>query len=883
MNELPQQLVNGLLLGSMYGLVAIGYTMVYGIVQLINFAHGEIFMTGAFGALTVYLVRPARRHSMWIALPLMLVGAVIVSVTVAVGAERFAYRPLRGAPRLAPLITAIGLSLALQQAVWAWYPDAKSARTFPQIDGGPFDIGSVTIQTGDIFLLVAAPISMAILAYFVMQTRTGRGMQATAQDPDTAKLMGINTDRIIVIAFALGAAFAAVGGRRLRPQVRPDRLPHGLHPRPQGLHRRRPRRHRQHLRRHDRRPRPRRRRSPGHRLHRRRPRHGTARRPVLGRRLGLRTPHPRAPASGHRACSASASRTGRDTDDHTDHRTRPPAAPTAPPRPSAARRSGRALATGGGILTVVSTFLAWTWTAAFPGDLTVYGYPGGLQVLVLIGGALTTLFGLSSYGIKGLRWLTPGGADSALKLAALGTFATTWYTVIAISAKLGGLVNLEPGGCVAALGHPRRPGRRPRPALQRPEPDPSTPTTPPGTVQAHSTGTSTASEAAFTADPAPAHSPPGPRSSSSPPSSALGLHRLHLRHRHRVRRTLHRLPHHRRLRLRRPHQGRTRRPRLRAHRQAPQRHPDRRLRRRRRLPLHPVRRPVRDHRRLHPHLRHRRPRPEHRRRPRRPPRPRLRRLPRRRRLRRRPGLRLPLLPLRRPLPLLGRRPPRRRRLHGLRRPHRRPDPATARRLPRHRHPRLRRDLPHHRPQPRRHQRTRPHQRLQRHLLASPTSTSSASTSAPDTTIGGFTIGRFANYFLLMLLITAVVVLVFRRSGDSRIGRAWVAIREDETAALAMGINGFRRQAHRLRPRRHPRRTRRHRPGPRHLHRDPRAVPVRRRRPAQLRLPARRRRPRRHGHHQRPPRRRLAALPDPGQAPVPAATTSSSPSASRSSS
>ncbi|WP_328496966.1 branched-chain amino acid ABC transporter permease [Streptomyces sp. NBC_00414] len=211
MNELPQQLVNGLLLGSMYGLVAIGYTMVYGIVQLINFAHGEIFMIGGFGALTVYLYVLPDGTTMWIALPLMLLGAVITATTVAVGAERFAYRPLRTAPRLAPLITAIGLSLALQQAVWAWYPDAKQSINFPEIEGGPFKIGDVTIQTGDIFLLIAAPISMAILAFFVMKTRTGRGMQATAQDPDTAKLMGINTDRIIVVAFALGAVFAAVG------------------------------------------------------------------------------------------------------------------------------------------------------------------------------------------------------------------------------------------------------------------------------------------------------------------------------------------------------------------------------------------------------------------------------------------------------------------------------------------------------------------------------------------------------------------------------------------------------------------------------------------------------------------------------------------------
>ncbi|MFE7134321.1 branched-chain amino acid ABC transporter permease [Streptomyces sp. NPDC057638] len=111
----------------------------------------------------------------------------------------------------------------------------------------------------------------------------------------------------------------------------------------------------------------------------------------------------------------------------------------------------RALATGGGAVTAVSAFLAWTWTSAFPGDLTVYGYPGGLQWLVLIAGALTTLLGLSSYGVKGLRWLTPAGADSALRFAALAGFATAWYTVLAISGKLGGLVNLEIGGWIAAL------------------------------------------------------------------------------------------------------------------------------------------------------------------------------------------------------------------------------------------------------------------------------------------------------------------------------------------------------------------------------------------------------------------------------------------------
>ncbi|MEV7156824.1 branched-chain amino acid ABC transporter permease [Streptomyces misionensis] len=211
MNTLPQQLANGLFLGSMYGLIAIGYTMVYGIVQLINFAHGEIFMTGGFGALTVYLALPDG-ISMWIALPAMLVGGALVAVLIAVGAERFAYRPLRGAPRLAPLITAIGLSLALQQLVFNLYPNAKTARVFPQLPFGPYHLGSITIQSGDVFLIIAAPVCMAVLAFFVRLSRTGRAMQATAQDPDTAQLMGIDTNRIIVVAFAIGGLFAAVAG-----------------------------------------------------------------------------------------------------------------------------------------------------------------------------------------------------------------------------------------------------------------------------------------------------------------------------------------------------------------------------------------------------------------------------------------------------------------------------------------------------------------------------------------------------------------------------------------------------------------------------------------------------------------------------------------------
>ncbi|MEV6023204.1 branched-chain amino acid ABC transporter permease [Streptomyces sp. NPDC052036] len=159
-------------------------------------------------------------------------------------------------------------------------------------------------------------------------------------------------------------------------------------------------------------------------------------------------------------------------------------APDTPSTPAAGTPSGligipphigRALATAGGALTIISTFLSWTWTADFPGDLTVYGYPGGLQVLVLIGGVLTTLFALASYDIKGLGWLVPAGADGALKFAALTTFATAWYTVLAISVELGGVVNLEPGGyLVAVTSLATLIGALALP-FQRPVPDPADP------------------------------------------------------------------------------------------------------------------------------------------------------------------------------------------------------------------------------------------------------------------------------------------------------------------------------------------------------------------------------------------------------------------------
>jgi branched-chain amino acid transport system permease protein len=221
-DQFLQQLVNGLTLGSLYALIAVGYTVVYGIVQLINFAHGEVFMIGAFGALTTYLLFFNGQTALW-TLPIMICGAVIASVGTAVLMERVAYRPLRNAPRLAPLITAIGISVFLQEFVRLFYdrvpfvdfPSAKQRIPFPQIDvvtGPALEVGGVTIQRSAVFTVGALVLCSLLLWYFINRTRLGRGMQAVSQDPDTARLMGINVDRIIVVAFALGAVLAAVAG-----------------------------------------------------------------------------------------------------------------------------------------------------------------------------------------------------------------------------------------------------------------------------------------------------------------------------------------------------------------------------------------------------------------------------------------------------------------------------------------------------------------------------------------------------------------------------------------------------------------------------------------------------------------------------------------------
>lgn len=213
------QVVNGLILGSLIGLIALGYTMVYGIIQLINFAHGEIFMVGSYGGLAMftYLLPTAIQNQWWFALPLLLIAGAAIAVLVAVLMERFAYRPLRNAPRLAPLITALGVSVALQEAVRVFYPNATAAVPFPKVfvEGTlaiPIGDGIVPIRYTGMLIIVVSLVLAFALNTFVNNSRMGRAMRATSQDRDVARLMGIDPDRVIVLTFVLGAALAGVAG-----------------------------------------------------------------------------------------------------------------------------------------------------------------------------------------------------------------------------------------------------------------------------------------------------------------------------------------------------------------------------------------------------------------------------------------------------------------------------------------------------------------------------------------------------------------------------------------------------------------------------------------------------------------------------------------------
>ena len=205
-----QQIINGLVLGSVYALVALGYTMVYGIINLIKFAHGEVLMVGA---LTSWTVVTTLRGAMpdWLLLLLSLLAAMVVCAVLNFSIEKIAYRPLRNAPRLAPLITAMGKSLLLQTlAMIIWKPNYKPYPIL--LPSEPFFIGEAVINTTQIAILVVTACTLAGLMYLVNKTKLGRAMRATAENPRVAGLMGVKPDMVISATFIIGAALAALAG-----------------------------------------------------------------------------------------------------------------------------------------------------------------------------------------------------------------------------------------------------------------------------------------------------------------------------------------------------------------------------------------------------------------------------------------------------------------------------------------------------------------------------------------------------------------------------------------------------------------------------------------------------------------------------------------------
>jgi branched-chain amino acid transport system permease protein len=210
---LTQQILNGLVLGSVYALIALGYTMVYGILQLINFAHGEVLMVGAMVSVTIINALAAAYPDL--PGPLILTAGILCATPVCIGLslliERVAYRPLRNAPRLAPLITAIGVSIVLQTgAMMIWKPNPI---VFPDLlPTDPIEIGEAVLAPKQALILVVSAVMMVSLLVLVHRTRLGRAMRATAENPQMAALMGVDANRVIAACFAIGAALAAVAG-----------------------------------------------------------------------------------------------------------------------------------------------------------------------------------------------------------------------------------------------------------------------------------------------------------------------------------------------------------------------------------------------------------------------------------------------------------------------------------------------------------------------------------------------------------------------------------------------------------------------------------------------------------------------------------------------
>ena len=206
-----QQGVNGLILGSFYALVALGYSMVYGIIKLLNFAHGDIYMTGAFVCLSVFGVVSVKLPG-WPGVACSIVAAMFLAGILGWLAQRFAYRPLLGAPRLSLLITAIGVSLVIYNAVMAITNSQPLFFSSGLDSAAGLRIGSITVTYIQMVLIGVSALVMLGLTLFIGRTMTGKAMRAIALDQDTCRLMGINVNKVIGMTFVLGSALAAIAG-----------------------------------------------------------------------------------------------------------------------------------------------------------------------------------------------------------------------------------------------------------------------------------------------------------------------------------------------------------------------------------------------------------------------------------------------------------------------------------------------------------------------------------------------------------------------------------------------------------------------------------------------------------------------------------------------
>ncbi|MGD2124503.1 MAG: branched-chain amino acid ABC transporter permease [Desulfobacteraceae bacterium] len=218
LEQLPQQLVNGLTLGGVYALIAIGYTMVYGILFMLNFAHGEIYMIGGFAGWWVLNLLSSNNQPIMnatLVIALMIIVAMAASGLLGMAVERFAYRPLRQAPRMNLLLSALGVSIFLQNLVLNF--QGAKPRFFLVSSLIPpgfrvFEIGNVVFSFMRILVIVVSFMLMALLTYVVKNTKVGKAMRATAQDIEAASFMGIDTDRIIVYVFLIGSALGGAAG-----------------------------------------------------------------------------------------------------------------------------------------------------------------------------------------------------------------------------------------------------------------------------------------------------------------------------------------------------------------------------------------------------------------------------------------------------------------------------------------------------------------------------------------------------------------------------------------------------------------------------------------------------------------------------------------------